>query len=74
MGRAVALREDFEGPGLRCLAKASKDAGAKPAASCAWVLINACWYYCWPSRSISTIFFSISVTRPSKPARLRMPA
>ncbi len=27
MGRAVALREDFDGPGLRRLAKASKDAG-----------------------------------------------
>jgi transposase len=25
MGRVVALREDFDGPGLRCLAKASKD-------------------------------------------------
>ena len=27
MGRAVALREDFDGPALRRLAKASKDAG-----------------------------------------------
>ena len=27
MGRTVALREDFDGPGLRRLAKASKDAG-----------------------------------------------
>ncbi len=27
MGRAVALREDFDGPGLRRLAKTSKDAG-----------------------------------------------
>ncbi len=27
MGRVVALREDFDGPGLRGLAKASKDAG-----------------------------------------------
>ena len=27
MGRAVALREDFDGPGLRRLAKGSKDAG-----------------------------------------------
>ncbi len=27
MGRAVALREDFNGPALRRLAKASKDAG-----------------------------------------------
>ena len=27
MGRAVALREDFEGSGLRRLAKVSKDAG-----------------------------------------------
>ena len=27
MGRTVSLREDFDGPGLRRLAKASKDAG-----------------------------------------------
>ena len=27
MGRKIALREDFDGPGLRRLAKASKDAG-----------------------------------------------
>ena len=27
MGRTVALREDFDGPGLRRMAKASKDAG-----------------------------------------------
>ncbi len=27
MGRVVALRDDFDGPGLRRLAKASKDAG-----------------------------------------------
>ena len=27
MGRAVSLRDDFDGPGMRCLAKASKDAG-----------------------------------------------
>jgi len=27
MGRVVVLREEFDGPGLRCLAKASKDAG-----------------------------------------------
>jgi transposase len=27
MGRSVALRDDFDGPGLRRLAKASKDAG-----------------------------------------------
>ena len=27
MGAAIALREDFDGPGLRRLAKASKDAG-----------------------------------------------
>ena len=27
MGRKIALREDFEGPGLRRLAKASKDGG-----------------------------------------------
>ena len=27
MGAAVALREDYDGPGLRRLAKATKDAG-----------------------------------------------
>ena len=27
MGRKIALREDFDGPGLRRLAKISKDAG-----------------------------------------------
>ena len=27
MGTAIALREDFDGPGLRRLAKATKDAG-----------------------------------------------
>ena len=27
MGRKIALGEDFDGPGLRRLAKASKDAG-----------------------------------------------
>ena len=32
MGRAVALREDFDGPALRRLAKASKDRQKRPKA------------------------------------------